>query len=112
MPNHIHGLVVIDKIENGRNNPDELCDPIVETRQCLVSTTTTTTVTPIKNDNTDNDNINDILNPDSPTNPTEKSIGSKRFRNPGKNNLSSVIGSFKSVCTKNIHRQIPEIDFA
>ena len=30
--------------------------------------------------------------------------GHKRFRNPGKNNISSIIGSYKSFVTKNAHK--------
>ena len=63
MPNHVHGIIIIDKP--------------VETRQCLVST---------------------AMKP-------EITIGKKRFQNQGKNTLSSIIGSYKSVVTKNA-RQI------
>lgn len=68
MPNHVHGIIVIDKTDDGRH---------VETRQCLVSTSKTTTNKP--------------------------TIGQKRFKNQGKNTLSSIIGSYKSVVTKNAH---------
>jgi len=62
MPNHIHGIIVIDKNDDDRDN--------VETRHCLVSTNTNT-------------------------------IGQKRYQNQGKHTLSSIIGSYKSVVTKN-----------
>jgi len=52
-------------------------EPFVETRQCLVSTTIET---------------NTI-------------IGSSRFQNQGKNTISSIVGSYKSIVTK-ISRQI------
>ena len=64
MPNHIHGILIIDKR-----------DDYVETRQCLVST-------------------------------TDETIGQTRFQNQGKNTISSIIGSYKSVVTRmsrNIH---------
>lgn len=51
---------------------------VVETRHCLVST------------------ISDILN-------VNKSPGQLRFQNQGKNTLSSVVGSYKSVVSKNAH---------
>lgn len=34
-----------------------------------------------------------------------------RFRNQGKHTVSSIIGSFKSICTKHIHRIIPEFEW-
>jgi len=80
MPNHIHGIIIIDKPcgDNDNNNDD-----IVETRQCLVSTTTNTP------------------NPYGSSN-NSKTIGQKRFQNQGKNTLSSIVGSYKSVVTKNV----------
>jgi len=68
MPNHIHGIIIIDKRDNGKTNESTV---LVETRHCLVSTTT-----PVQN----------------------------RFRNPGSNNISSIVGSYKSVVSKNAHR--------
>ncbi|HMG13962.1 MAG TPA: hypothetical protein VK590_00875, partial [Saprospiraceae bacterium] len=78
MPNHVHGIIIIDKPEN---NLDKLvihekdtrqCQE--ETRQCLVST-----------DNTGN------------------GMGKLRFQNQGKNTISSIVGSYKSIVTKNIN---------
>jgi putative transposase len=79
MPNHMHGILTINKTENSNN---------VETRQCLVSTIPDT-IPPC------DDKIN---------------IGQKRYQNQGKNTLSSVIGSYKSIVTK-ISRRI-HADFA
>lgn len=59
MPNHMHGILIIDK-------------------------------------NKDN-NIN---------------IGINRFQNQGKNSISSIIGSYKSICTKNINKTQNEVFFA
>jgi putative transposase len=50
---------------------------VVETRQCLVST--------------DDSRID------------QKTIGQHRYQNQGKNTISSIIGSYKSVVTKNSH---------
>jgi len=69
MPNHIHGIVIINK------NDDN-----VETRQCLVST-----------------NINTNTESEKP------SPGQKRFRNPGKGTVSTVMGSYKSIVTRHAH---------
>ena len=94
MPDHIHGILKIIKPPNDWDYDDTAdvetrqCD--VETRQCLVSTT----------------------GPLDPVKQNPQSIGSKRFRNPGKQNISSVIGSFKSICAKMIRKQYPEINFA
>ena len=79
MPNHVHGIIIIDKTDDECNN-GHIGGHHVETRQCLVST---------------------INNPDP--NPTPKNqmpaktIGQTRFQNQGQNNLSSIIGSYKSV---------------
>ncbi len=87
MPNHVHGIVVINKqgnIKNGNGDLNGDGGSVVETRHCLVSTT----------------------EPTEPTEPTKKSdkpyttIGQKRFQNQGRNTLSSIIGSYKSVVTK------------
>ena len=71
MPDHVHGLVIINKTDFNLVNHINI------------------------------EKIDDA-----------NAIGSQRFRNPGKNNISSIIGSFKSVCTKHIHIQYPEINFA
>ncbi len=57
MPNHIHGIVVIEKID----------------------------------ENTTTENKDNGI------------PGKLRFRNPGKNNISSIIGGYKSVVSKSIH---------
>ncbi len=69
MPNHMHGILIIDK-------------PVVETRQCLVST-------------------------DKPTNTNNKTIGQMRFQNQGKGTISSIVGAYKSVVSKNAHFDNP-----
>jgi REP element-mobilizing transposase RayT len=109
MPNHLHGIVVIDK-EGLHDNTFRVGNESytgstmgsgadVETRQCLVSTK--------------------ILPLSSSTIPTTAStmkpamgrcIGQNRFQNQGKNTLSSVIGSYKSMVTKHARHINP--DFA
>lgn len=73
MPDHIHGLVHINKPKN--NNCNQMK---VGTRHCLVPTT---------------------LNNDHSLN-----YGKLRFRNPGKQNLSSIIGSYKSFVSRKAHK--------
>jgi len=77
MPNHVHGIIIINKPNNERD---------VETRHALSL--------PI------------------PTQPQlqNETIGQKRFQNQGKGTISSIIGSYKSVLTKNARKIHP--DFA
>ncbi len=72
MPNHFHGILIINKIDVPTLSSTEF----VETRHCLVSTTETNTT-----------------------------IGQTRFQNQGKNTISSIVGSYKSIVTK-MARQI------
>ena len=37
----------------------------------------------------------------------DKTHGEARYRNQGKNSISSIVGGFKSVCAKNIHIDFP-----
>ena len=75
MPNHIHGIVILD----GNDGGDDVGTlGIVETGHAL-------SLRP---------------NPQS----TPQTPGQQRFQNPGKNSLSSIIGSYKSAVTKHAHR--------
>ena len=60
MPNHVHGILII-------NNPNNNITP--------------------SNANTDDN----------------KTIGQKRFQNQGRDTISSIVGSYKSVVTKHAH---------
>ena len=44
-------------------------------------------------------------------NNSEKLIGKKRFQNQGKSTISSIVGSYKSVCTKHINMDFPALVF-
>ena len=85
MPNHIHGILIIDKPDNETGNDNANVDS-VETRHCLVSTNA--------NDTNDTNGANDA---------NKQTIGQMRFQNQGKNTISSIVGSYKSVVTKNAH---------
>ncbi|WP_235830895.1 transposase [Flavobacterium ustbae] len=81
MPNHIHGILIIDK----QNNID------------------------LDNVNNTND-ANDVytghalyIPPPSPVITFEKP-GSQRFQNIGKNTISCIVGSYKSAVTKHANR--------
>lgn len=90
MPNHIHGILIINPDSNSNLNlnsdsiPDSISDsdpdshPKVQTRHALSLR-------------------------DSNENP-KKSIGENRFQNPGKNSISSIIGGYKSAVTKHANR--------
>ena len=94
MPNHIHGIVIIDKKRDdtkpSNGNDDERGDGGRD-KACLVST------------------LSSPSSPSPPPQSTDKlSPGQKRFRNPGKNNISSIIGSYKSVVSNNAHKSNQE----
>ena len=81
MPNHIHGILIIDedkKYCGGDENGD--CVDSVETRHALSLQTQTQTQT------------------------TQNTPGNRRFRNPGANTISSIIGGYKSAVTKHSNR--------
>ena len=65
MPNHLHGIIILENAEEGNQN-------ICRDKACLVS--------------------------------TETDIFKKRFQHQGKRTISSIIGSYKSVCTKMINK--------
>lgn len=82
MPNHIHGILILnDGGENGDRGIGN-CNGIGRDKACLVSTTTTTDTTET----------------------TEPSPSQKRFRNPGKNTVSSIIGGYKSAVSRHANR--------
>lgn len=77
MPNHIHGILILE------NNHQYLLanNPSVETGHALSS----------------DNHLSEINN-------EKLTIGQQRFRNQGKNTISSIIGSYKSVVTRHAHR--------
>jgi putative transposase len=75
MPNHIHGILIIDG-----NEIDNSQSPINKF---------------LSNSNSDN-----IINNQQ----NELTIGQQRFQNQGKNSVSSIIGSYKSAVTKHANR--------
>ncbi len=74
MPNHVHGIIIINE------SP-------VETRRALSHSQQST--------QTQNETTHALSLPNKSTHP--------RFRNQGKNTISSMIGSFKSAVTKFAH---------
>jgi len=84
MPNHIHGILIIDNPKNERKNEtvEDMHDGRDKAMPCLYNTGT--------------QKISGL------------SPGQKRFRNQGKNTLSSIIGSYKSIVTKYARKINPE----
>ncbi|MGB0522321.1 MAG: transposase [Flammeovirgaceae bacterium] len=81
MPNHTHGIIIINKSQN--HNSDHKC--AVRTRHCLVP------------------NTKNMTNKDK-----KITIGKSRFQNQGANTISSIIGNYKSIVTKNARKILPE----
>lgn len=93
MPNHIHGILILNKNFVDKSIVD------VETGHCPVSTQE-----PEITKNSDTGESPKLAIND-------KTHAQLRFRNQGKNTVSSIIGSFKSVCTKHIHKIIPDFEW-
>ena len=112
MPNHVHGILIMDKTDMhfdkvvartavgvaniGDNVVATVAPAIAETRQCLVSTNTTPTTNPTSTTKTTPTKITIINEPN-------KTVGQTRFRNQGSNTISSIVGAYKSVVSKNLH---------
>ena len=103
MPNHIHGILIIDKIKYGRNNGindgendggNDGGNDRDKAMPCLCT---------------------DPADPAGPTGPTvptpsNKTIGQLRYQNQGSGTISSVLGSYKSIVSKYAH--LIKTDFA
>ena len=109
MPNHIHVILILDKPymydDNDIDNDNNDNNNNVESRQCLYSTTSTEKTTSFKNPiiplkSICNDHKKQKLTP-----------GQKRFQNQGKNTVSSIIGSYKSIVTKNARKIDPTFEW-
>lgn len=74
MPNHIHGILILN--DDGMKN--------IETGHAL--------------------SLVPQPPPPDPIDEIPKSPGQKRFQNPGKNSVSSIIGGYKSAVTKHCNR--------
>lgn len=82
MPNHIHGILILDGNKTvGESEANHDSNNPVETRHVLSLP----------------DNAKQGENEFYP-------LSHKRFRNPGKNTISSIIGSYKSAVSKYTHR--------
>ena len=87
MPNHIHGILIINNDnDDGTTYDDGITHSVVETTHALSLPHTLS------------------LPPPQQQSPPQQTIGQKRFQHQGKNTLSSIIGSYKSAVTKHAHR--------
>jgi len=104
MPNHIHCILVLNKPYIFIDVDDHPDINVVESRQCLDSTklsTKPTSFTEIKSHPKSVKTIHNI--PKKPI----LTPGQKRFQNQGKNTVSSIIGSYKSIVTRNARKIDP-----
>ena len=93
MPNHVHGIIMINGGNDGAvDNGDST--GIVETTHALSLP-----------HGSDQPQLQQSINP------PPKTIGQQRFQHQGKNTLSSIIGSYKSAVSKQIHRLGLEFDW-
>ena len=87
MPNHMHGILIINppKLSDLSKSGGDVVD--VETRHALSLQTEP------------QPQYQPLQPPQS-----EPNIGTKRFQNPGKNTVSSIVGSYKSAVTRHANR--------
>lgn len=79
MPNHIHGILIINNDNDvGATHDDGITHPVETTHALSLQ--------------------------QQQQSPPQQTIGQKRFQHQGKNTLSSIIGSYKSAVTKHAHR--------
>jgi len=100
MPNHVHGILILNNNEIVNNNETVADDGNgvgnVETGHALSL--------PHALSLRLNEPLNEPLNKPSVVKSNEQTIGQQRFQNIGKNSISSIIGSYKSAVTKHAHR--------
>ena len=105
MPNHIHGILIMDGLEDATDNIETRQSDLktrqsdVETRHALSLPEPEPKPKPKPEPETihkspSSNELDDL----------SKTFGEQRFRNQGKNTVSSIVGSYKSAVTKHIHR--------
>lgn len=108
MPNHVHGIMILDEMENDGDGVVGGVGGGVETFESNVSTS---------NVNTPNQTPN--ANPDyyrnNKTNSVDVSINNKNpfYQNisPKSGSVSRIIQHYKTACTKHIRSACPDVDF-
>jgi putative transposase len=122
MPNHIHGVLVLNNNERGTDNDktthndgnmnsvDSACSNDITVG---VETTHALSLEHVEQTMNDEQTMHDVKTMDDVETthalslqcaPEPPSPGSKRFQHQGSNTISSIIGSYKSAVTKHAHR--------
>lgn len=96
MPNHIHGILVLNNSGGDGDDKNNNNNANVETTHALSL--------PSRPSPQPHPEL-----PQSPSPQSKKTIGQQRFQHQGKNSLSSIVGSYKSVVTKHANRL--QLDF-
>ncbi len=87
MPNHIHGILILNKPNRDKDDMVGTGRNIVGTGRNIVGTGHALS-----------------LQPPPPPQQQQQQPGQKRYQNIGKNTVSSIIGSYKSAVTKHANR--------
>ena len=109
MPNHIHGVLVLNgnvrTVPTVEKTPDVRETPIVGTTGAIVGITTE--IVGITSEIVGTTHaLSQPLTSSQPTASSQPPLtpGQKRFQNQGKNTISSIVGSYKSAVTKYCNR--------
>lgn len=89
MPNHIHGIIIINQTTPAQSNQMERQEQSQKQKQSPSSKKFPVSIT---------------LNQQDLPDPCNKIIGHQRFQNQGKNSLSSIVGGYKSAVSKHTKR--------
>lgn len=106
MPNHIHGILILDHqnkllIDNESSMDNNVSNSVVvQTRHALSPNEQETYALSLPNPNISD--TNSVQTRHALSLPISES--QKRFRNPGKNTVSSIIGGYKSAVSKHANR--------
>lgn len=115
MPNHVHVILLIEQPDSNFSHNDQHENRNIHNNRnfqynrniqynrrdkaCLVSTTYMKHQWYLTHQSYTNNHGDEINRSNS-----EKTIGQQRFQNQGANSISSIVGSYKSAVTKNVHR--------
>jgi len=106
MPNHIHGILILNGNEQTTGNETHAMNPArdVETTHALSYPNGFSVLD-------DEKTTRNVETTHALSLPETKSPGQKRFQHQGSNTISSIIGSYKSAVTKHAHRLGYEFDW-
>ena len=108
MPNHIHGILILD------GNERETIDPVHDVVETTHALSQLDAFSILDNEKTTHDvkttrdvettHALSLQQSQQQPPPQSQSQGQKRFQHQGSNTISSIIGSYKSAVTKHAHR--------